>query len=149
MICACLPAIRALLSYWFPALFDITTRMASKNQLSNSVQLESQINRARRKSRQVDDDLDDEIIIQAPKARGQNMKIIRIKEFEEIPPPTPPKTPGSISGYSESRCSAGRDSDDEVEVLDARTAIPLRNVRENHNNRIAAQIAASRSRSGR
>lgn len=76
------------------------------------------------------------------------MKIIRIKEFEEIPPPMPPKTPRNISGYSESRFPNWGESD-EAEFLEVGTAIPLRNVREQHNPRVAAQIAVGRLRSAR
>jgi hypothetical protein len=147
IICACLPAIRGLLSYWFPALFDITTKAASKIQLSNSIHLESQSNRTGRRTREAtvagdDDDDDDEMIIQRPDStysRGQDLKIIRTRAFDEIPQSTSLKTPGDVSDYapSESRLSIGQDSD-EVEFLEAKTAIPLR-------NRDAAQTAANKS----
>lgn len=76
------------------------------------------------------------------------MKIITVKQFEETHPPTPPRTAESVGGYSNAGSSPGRDSD-EVEFLEVRTAIPLRNVRDDQYKRIAAQIAANRSRTGR
>jgi hypothetical protein len=70
--------------------------------------------------------------------------IAKFEDLDEMPPPTPPKTPGSPSEYSEWR-STSRGSD-EVEFLDVRTAVPLRDLRGNH---VAAPMAAAKSRSGR
>ena len=140
MICACLPAIRALLSYWFPSFFESTSKITSKN-VSGSVHLESKTNwMTGRKPREVDD----EIIVMSNVPNHKAGPIAKFEDPGEIPPPTPPKTPGSPSEYSEWR-STSQDSD-EAWFLDVRTAVPLRNIRGNH---VAAPMAATKTRSSR
>jgi hypothetical protein len=71
--------------------------------------------------------------------------VAKLEDLDDVPSPTPPKTPGSTSDYSEWR-ETGRGSD-EVEFLDIRSAVPLRNFRGNH---IAAPMpTVSKSRYAR
>ncbi len=69
------------------------------------------------------------------------MEIIRNKAFDEIQSTILPEVPGGTLDYapSESRLSMVDDSD-EVEFLDARIAIPLRNVGDYH---IVAEIGTA------
>jgi len=139
MICACLPAIRALLSYWFPSLFNMTSKMTSKI-INSSVHLESKTNwMSGRKPHEIDD----EIIMSNVSGRKAG-QIAKFEDLDEIPPLTPPETPSSPSEYNEWR-STGRGSD-EVEFLDVRTAVPLRNI---PGNQVVAPIPAAKLRSAR
>jgi len=140
VICACLPAIRALLSYWFPSFFETTSKMPSKN-INSSVHLESKTNwKAGRKPHEVDD----EIIMMSNVPSHKGGPIAKFEDLDDACPPTPSKAAGSQSEYSEWQ-STSRGSD-EVEFLDARTAVPLRNLPGNH---VITGMAVSESRHGR
>jgi hypothetical protein len=140
MICACLPAIRALLSYWFPSFFETTAKMTSKN-VNSSAQLESKTNwMAGRKLH----DSDDEIIMMSNLSNHKAGPIAKFEDLDAFPLQSPPKTSGGASEYSEWR-STGGDSD-EVEFLEARASVPLGNLR---GSLVAAPVAATKSRSGR
>jgi hypothetical protein len=140
MICACLPAIRALLSYWFPSFFEMTSKMPSKN-VNSSVHLESKTNwRAGRKPHEVDD----EIIMMSNVPSHKGGLIAKFEDPDDVPPPTRPKTAGSQSENSEWRPTS--QGSDEVEFLDARTAVPLRNLPGNH---VITPMAVSKSHLGR
>jgi hypothetical protein len=140
MICACLPAIRALLSYWFPSFFEMTSKMTSKN-VNSSVHLESKTNWMNGRKPH---DIDDEIIMMSNVPNHKAGPIAEFEDLDENPPPTPPKTPSSPSEHSEWR-STGRGSD-EVEFLDMRTAVPLRNTPGNH---VVSPMPTAKSRSAR
>lgn len=82
---------------------------------------------------------DDDFIIMS---NAPSRPIAQFKDLDTFPPPETPRCP---SEYSEWR-GTSRGSD-EVEFLDARTAVPLRDMRGDH---VAAPLAAAaKSRSGR
>lgn len=85
------------------------------------------------------------IMSNAPNHKGG--PIPEIEDLDDILPSTPPKTGKSISesDYSEWRSTTSRGSD-EIEFLDMRTAVPLRDVRGNH---VVAPVAPPKAWSGR
>jgi hypothetical protein len=109
--------------------------------INSSVHLESKTNwMSGRKHHEIDD----EIIIMSNVSSHKAGQIAKFEDLDEIPPLTPPKTPSSPSEYNEWR-STGRGSD-EVEFLDVRTAVPLRNI---PGNQVVAPIPAAKLRSAR
>lgn len=111
MICACLPAIRALLSYWFPSFFEMTSKMTTSKNTNSSAHLDSKSTwTPGRKS----DEIDDEIIFMSNVPNHKGGPIAKFEDLEDIPPPTPPKTGKSTSegDYSEWRSTTSRGSDE-------------------------------------
>jgi hypothetical protein len=133
MVCACLPAIRALASHLLPTLFEPTTKGDGTGTASHR---NSQVVSYGRKIPKTDEEIPDSRM-----EKSETTLNAKIKEF-----PTTIKTAESrgIRGYGDSNASDKAFNleriSDEVEFLDLPTAIPLRSARKNH---IVTQMVAN------
>ncbi len=139
MICACLPAIRALLSHKLPKIFDLSTKNdPSSTSPSHPTLTTWNGHKVCEDTYALEDD---------PGDKKYGNCNIDTKEFDTPSPSIQSQTKvGGQSEYSESRTSVpgtnSRRESDEVQFLDVWSAIPLRRVKESH---IATNLMAKNS----